>query len=281
MAFVDDQLKSIKIILDNAILSGGIKAKESLIRSSSLINILHETVKHDLVETGIEPRNITPSPNSATPEMCIAGFLKSKNQDVCVTPAGIPRLRRKVTWGPAAVENVYDDYGEEYVRKTFVINIRSQMSSISKNTDTLFERTFAEPMNLHMIYPDLVLGEVYLVPVFEYEQGTMDEKKISFMKHRTKIEKYIGFFDAISGRDDVTRDFYKYERCALLIVDFRTDEPVRYGSTSELIEDKLLPKDFPIEYSRIAYDGFIKDMLRTYDGRFGLSHLLGKGTPYF
>ena len=43
------------------------------------------------------------------------------------------------------------------------------MSSLAKNSDTLFERTFAEAQNLHMRYPDIVLGEVYLIPVHEYD----------------------------------------------------------------------------------------------------------------
>ena len=62
-----------------------------------------------------------------------------------------------------------DPYGEEYSKNTLVINVRSQMSSLAKNSDTLFERTFAEAMNLHMQYPDIVLGEVYLIPINEYD----------------------------------------------------------------------------------------------------------------
>ena len=34
------------------------------------------------------------------------------------------------------------------------------MSSLAKNADTLFERTFAEAMNLHMQYPNIVLSDV-------------------------------------------------------------------------------------------------------------------------
>ena len=45
------------------------------------------------------------------------------------------------------------------------------MSSLAKNADTLFERIFAKSLNLHMRYPNIVLGEVYLIPVYEYDDN--------------------------------------------------------------------------------------------------------------
>ena len=280
MSSMDERLAIMKQLFEDAIITNGIKGKESLIRSRTFISHIHDAVKEDLIENGVNPFRIQPPLNDTKPEMKIAGFLKRKDQDVCVTPGDIKPSKTKITWGPEAVENVYDEYGKEYTRHTLVINVRSQMSSLAKNSDTLFERTFAEPLNLHMVHPDLVVGEVYLIPVYEYDQSTMDDKKITFVNRHTNLEKYISFFSAISGRDDPSSDQYKYERCALLIVDFRPDEPKLYHNTQELKNDGLVSESFDIEYADISYDAFISDILTIYDERFGLEHIQ-KGTLYF
>lgn len=43
-----------------------------------------------------------------------------------------------------------DKYGFEFTEHTLSVNVRSQLSSIAKNFDTLYERTFAEAINLHL-----------------------------------------------------------------------------------------------------------------------------------
>lgn len=45
MAFIDDQLLRFKTELEAAILAGGVKGKESIIRSSALINLIHDAVR--------------------------------------------------------------------------------------------------------------------------------------------------------------------------------------------------------------------------------------------
>ena len=207
------------------------------------------------------------------PEIKVAGFLKQKDQDVCVVPRGIAKRPRIISWGPLASEGIQDEFGDEYTRNTLIINVRSQMSSIAKNTDTLFERTFAEALNLHMMYPDAVLGEVYLIPVCEYDESTMDARRITFKQHNTNIAKYISFFGAINKRTSTTEDLYKYERCTLLIVDFRPEIPILYSSTSQLISAGLLPRDFPIEMSQLAFHSFADDILSVYAERFNIDTL--------
>ena len=157
MLFIDAQLLKFKTEFENAIISNGVKGKESIIRSSMLINLIHDAVKYELIQQGVDPNQVYPHFGETKPELKIAGFLKQKDQDVCVAPKSIQKTPRKITWGPLANEDVTDTYGEEYTRNTLVINVRSQMSSIAKNTDTLFERTFAEALNLHMMYKDLSL----------------------------------------------------------------------------------------------------------------------------
>lgn len=274
MAYIDQQLLLFKTLLENAIIQGGVKGKESIIRSSTLINLIHDAVKYEFIQRGIDPNQIYPRFQQTKPEMKIAGFLKQKDQDVCVVPKNISKQPRKISWGPLENENVTDIYGEEYTRNTLVINVRSQMSSIAKNTDTLFERTFAEALNLHTLYSDIVLGEVYLIPVYEYDEATMDQRQITFKPHRTNIEKYISFFTAINGRLNQDNEHYKYERCTLLIVDFRANPPILYRTTKQLIHAGLLPNGFSIELEPLSFDTFADDILAAYGSRFNLKNLL-------
>lgn len=133
MAYIDEQLFRFKTELEAAILAGGVKGKESIIRSSALINLIHDAVKYELIQNGIAPSQIYPHFEETKPEMKIAGFLKQKDQDVCVVPKNVAQVKRRISWGPLANENVIDVYGEEYTRNTLIINVRKY----SSDRDTL------------------------------------------------------------------------------------------------------------------------------------------------
>ena len=68
MAFIDDQLLRFKTELEAAILAGGVKGKESIIRSSALINLIHDAVKYELIQNGIDPSQIYPHLGETKPE---------------------------------------------------------------------------------------------------------------------------------------------------------------------------------------------------------------------
>ncbi|MBS4207068.1 hypothetical protein [Bacillus sp. FJAT-50079] len=246
----------------------GQKAKEALIRSQGLINHLHELVKSELIKEKIDPSKIFPPLGHSKPELKIAGLLKQKDQDICVKPTNIQPKQEKISWGPLVHENITCYLGKELTEQTLVINIRSQMSSLAKNADTLFERTFAEALNLHNLNPNLCLGEVYMIPVREYDDAAMTKNEVKFKNNITNIAKYISFFDFINGRVDPTKDHHMYERCALLIVDFSTEIPKLYNTTDELKHDGLLPQDFPIELANISMTNFVDDLLQIYIDRF-------------
>ena len=53
MAFIDDQLVEFKEKIENAIVTGGARGKESMIRSSQLINLIHDAVKYELIQNGV------------------------------------------------------------------------------------------------------------------------------------------------------------------------------------------------------------------------------------
>lgn len=249
--------------------NSGVQAKEALIRSQRLINLLHEAVKESIHAFGIDASRIFPPIGQQSPEMKIAGFLKQKDQDICVTPSGITPSRRSIDWGPLRFEaDAFDEYGQEYSERTLVINVRSQLSSVRKNTDTLFERTFAESVNLHKVYPKMVLGEVYMIPVFEYDDEAMKQNQIAFKQKHTNIEKYISFFTAINNRNSASDDISKYEKVALLIVDFSKNDPVVYSNTNQLVQDRLVRPAFPLELNELAFENFIPTVMAQYNERF-------------
>lgn len=254
--------------------SNGSLAKQSLIRSSRLIGYLHECVKQELINNKVKPENIFPPLNNSKPEIKITGFLKQKNQDVTVIPTNVKKKETIVDWGPLKHENVRDLLGIDYTSNCLVINVRSQLSSLAKNADTLFERTFAESMNLHTIYKNIVLGEVYLIPVYEYDEDAAKKNLVSFSNKRTNIEKYISFFSAINNRINDDDDEYKYEKCCLLVVDFSKNKPVIYNTTLELKRDGLISEDFDLELYDISFINFTKDILKKYEERFDITNII-------
>lgn len=270
--FIEKQLIVFKQMIEQSIIDKGVDGKQSMIRSSELINLIHNAVKYELIKQGINREKIFPPFNKKSPEIKMAGYLKQKNQDICVLPTNMEKKPIIIDWGPLAFENKLDPYGYEFSNNSLVINVRSQMSSLAKNTDTLFERTFAEADNLHMRYNEIVLGEVYLIPTHEYDDNLVKENKVGFKTNNTNIEKYISFFNSINNRK-LGQASYLYERCALLIVDFNREVPKLYKNSQELKEDGLISKHFAIEYSTLAFNTFSKDILNIYSERHDLNNL--------
>lgn len=272
MDFIDEQLIIFKKMIEDAIIEGGAEGKNACIRTQGPINLIHDAVKKELIEHGIREDQIFPPFGESKPEIKLAGFLKQKDQDVCVVPRGIIEKNTPIDWGLMAFQNEIDPYGFEYSTNTLVINVRSQMSSVAKNADTLFERTFAEALNLHMRYPDIVLGEVYLIPIYEYDDVEAAKHKVAFKKKHINVEKYITFFDAINKRQKV-EETYKYERCTLLVVDFRPDIPKLYKNSKELKDDGIISESFPIEYASLAFDSFVEDIVDIYAQRYPIKNI--------
>lgn len=273
MAYIDDQLTVFKHKIEDAIRTGGASGKESIIRSSDLINLIHDAVKHEFISLGVNPDNIFPPFLHTKPEIKMAGFLKQKDQDICVVPSGIPKTPIGINWGPLAFQNKRDPYGFEFSTNTLVVNVRSQMSSLAKNADTLFERTFAEAQNLHMRYPNIVLGEVYLIPVHEYDDELVKQHRVGFKHRQTDVERYISFFNSINNRPFDGED-YEYERCTLLIVDFNRPVPRLFNNSAELKAAGYISPNFGIEYATLGFRTFAQDILDIYAARYDINNLL-------
>lgn len=236
----------------------GLSAKEALIRSQRIINLLHEFVKHELVACGVNSTKIYPGLGSSNGEVALPGFLKKKQQDIAVIPVGTPQPQGN------AVNPRYE--------RILSVNVRSQLSSMAKNIDTLYERTFAEALNLHLSYPTQCLGEVYLIPTNEYDDKPMVHNRIAF-KATAAVERYVEMFQAINGRSVVVGDEYKYERVCLLIVDFRSNPPKLYSDITELKRDGIVPPHSKVTMNKLTVKNFVSDLLAIYGQRFQIADL--------
>lgn len=264
---IQEAVNNFKALIENSIREGGIEAKEAMIRSSRPINNIHEAVKSSLISAGIEKHRIFPQLGSTSPEMKLAGFLKQKHQDVCVASKGRKPEHEIIQEGLLQEESDY--YGKEYTERVLSINIRSQISSLAKNFDTLYERTIAEAINLHVRCPRMVLGEVYMIAVKEYYPVAMKNKRIDFIDKVGAVQKYIKSFQAINGRLDHTKEDYKYEKVCLLIVDFSQTPAKIYNTNDELISDGLMPADSQANIGELTWDSFTPSILKKYESRFG------------
>jgi hypothetical protein len=264
---IQEAVNSFKALIDGSILQGGIEAKEAMIRSSKPINCIHEAVKSALINAGIDRHRVYPPLGASSPEMKLAGFLKHKHQDVCVAPSGHTPASEIMTEG--LLQEAADYYGKAYTERVISINIRSQMSSLAKNFDTLYERTIAEAQNLHVRCPKMVLGEVYMIAVKEYNPVSMKSNKVEFIDKVGAVQKYIKSFQAINGRIDFTKEDYKYEKVCLLIVDFGQTPAKIYNTNEELIADGLMPANSQANIVELNWESFIPSILKTYETRFG------------
>ena len=250
----------------------GQKAKEALIRSSRLIFPIHELAKTSLDEVlrarGVHYR-IHPPLGYSSPELHVTGFIKKKRQDIVVLIGNTQVHTEKVAEGP--LQGTEDALGRKASETAIVIGVRSQLSSVGKNFDTLMERAFAETLNLRLRLRNLVMGEIYLLPVFEYDDSAMKNNRVDFKRSPIGLEKFIRTFIGISGRlPSATQDLYKYERSALILADFRTNPPDIYLTPAQLIKVGVDP-DIAKMYPKLSPEGFAADIINTHLERHRLS----------
>lgn len=269
---INEAVLNIKQLIEEAIQAGGTQAKNNLIRSQMPICILHDAVKAEFIKYGVNPDNIHPSYGTHSDELKLAGFFKFKDQDICLNPNDLNK-NPEILQFEGILKGKNDPYGKIFTERILSVNVRSQLSSTSKNFDTLYERTFAEALNLHLRCPNMVLGEFYMIPVFEYDD-TLAKRKIVAFKRRNRniqkhIEKYIYSFSAINNRSLTSQEYYKYERVCLLIVDFNREIPKIYNTNQELISDGLLSPTSSASIDHINFPTFANSLLDIYSSRFG------------
>lgn len=233
-----DKLKEMKEVYEEAIRNGNYT---SLIRSKRFINLLHEYVIEEL-EKRVEPSWVVTDKK-------VYGFPKTKEQDILIQP---PQNGRNVSVGPI-----------------MAINVRSQLSSIEKNYDTLFERIFAEALNLHNRFPYMVLGYLYLLPKVGYDPDAAKENRV-VLSERYRLEKYILSFLSIANRTSPSDVPWKYEKVCLLIVDFESDPAEVMDDMQVFLREGLVSEKFAWLYAfgdltiKDFFDDLYKVMMERY-----------------
>ncbi|GHT15236.1 hypothetical protein FACS189432_04680 [Bacteroidia bacterium] len=268
---LQEAVNRIKSSIEGAIISGGTTAKNNLIRSQQPIKLLHEVVKSELIRQGVNEQFINPPLGESAGELKLAGFFKHKDQDICVVPNNVQKIPETLTT-EGILYGKEDVFGKDFTEKTLSINVRSQLSSSAKNFDTLYERTFAEALNLHLRCPQMVLGEFYMIAVKEYDSNYANNNQVVYRgisSIQSHIQKYLLSFNAINGRMDTSSNHNKYERVCLLIVDFSRDIPKIYDTDEELRADGLLSDDSIASIENLSFPDFISDLLKIYTDRFG------------
>lgn len=259
MRAIQKAVSEIKMLLEQAIVQNGEAGKHSVIRSQKPIKLIHDAVRSELIANRIDSTRIKA-------EIKLSGFLKKKSQDIVVFPPDFSPTPELISTG--FLEGKSDEYGKAFTERTLSINVRSQLSSLDKNFDTLYERTFAEALNFHVRCPRMCLGEVYMIPVYEYDVAGAQRRVVSFSKSIGRIEKYLLAFNAINGRIAVNSDYHKYEQICLLVVDFSRMPPKIYSSDSELKNDGLLSHDPTASISNLTFQKLVPSLIQTYQSRF-------------
>lgn len=271
----------IKSLIENAITNGGqdkkgniidgCQAKNNLIKSQVPICKLHDAVKSSFIELGVNSSYIKPPLLHHEGEVKIFGRLKAKNQDVCIFPNDMNQERQRLSYN-GLLQGKMDPLGLQLTERILSVNIRSQLSSGNKNFDTLYERTFAEALNLHLRCDKMVLGEVYMIPVYEYDDNAAKQNQVGFKNNkrvRSRIEQYLASFGAINGRIDTTTDYWQYERVCLLIVDFNNPTPRIFNTDQELIDAGLLSRNSGLSIENMNFNSLASTLLDVYSQRFG------------
>jgi len=264
-------VNKIKELIERAIVDGGVDAKNNLIKTQIPICLLHDVVKIDFIKNHVNANLIFPKYGEHNGELKLAGFFKYKDQDVCLTPNNV-KHKSEILNFDGILKGKTDIYGSELTERILSVNVRSQLSSTAKNFDTLYERTFAEALNLHLRSPKMVLGEFYMIPVWEYDDILAKTQRIGFKRNsniQKHIQKYIYSFNALNNRKVLQGEEYKYERVCLLIVDFSKPQPYIYNTDEELKRDGLLPLNTTASINYMNYPTFISTLLDIYKERFG------------
>lgn len=273
---IDTAIVRIKKMIEDSILKGGETAKNNLIRSQKPINLLHDATKATFIKLGVKPEYIHPPYETHNGELKLAGFFKFKDQDVCLRSSNLQSTPEVLAFD-GILKGKQDIYGQELTEKILSVNVRSQLSSLAKNFDTLYERTYAEALNLHLRCPKMVLGELYMIPVFEYDDNLARKKQVGFKpnsKIQSHIEKYLFSFGAINHRTTSTGEEYKYEKVCLLIVDFSQETPVIYNTDEELRSAGLISNSTTASIEEMNFPSFCSSLLSIYQDRFDNSLLL-------
>lgn len=228
---------------------------EKAVRSGKFIGPIHAFCARELERLGLIPENLVPHPEeggylSPTLRRFTSGLrgrvtarLRATQLSVSRkqvlgdldTEVDAARRRRLRVLGGYMEKEIDVCYIVEDTGPLLAVSVKSQMSSIAKNTINRFEEYVGDATNLHTRYPMLVLGFLLLVPVNE-ETFRGGEPTDALLRVTRLLEQ-------AAGRVDPSGTPGSYEACALLVVDFASDPPVIHpdvpGKASPLRIERL------------------------------------------
>ena len=217
-------------------------------QSQQHIKPLHEYVTARLVlEGGFMPDELRPHPplrtidgtnrlvhapdQATSAEATILGGLKTKNVDIVVTKDGI---------GPV-----------------LAISCKG-MTGAFRNLTNRLEETIGECTNIHIGYPMLVFGYLFVARANRADQHTVPNDQ-ALTADELPVEALVRFHVALTemtGRLGVRDDLSRYEAVGMALVD------TRHGFDGQLMEE------FPPPDSRVNFASFFDTLYRRYDERY-------------
>lgn len=211
-------------------------------KGQSFIKKLHEYCKYEFTQRGINESKVHL-------EKTVSGSHSEKDVDVVVM--GPQNNRKTIATGPL-----------------ITISIKSQMSSVKKNFQTVYDRIIGEVLNLHNRFPLLIANCLYLYPTHGYTKPSVtvaegrrikeaiENNQISnpfdYDIENINFEKFNKKYALITGRKDPSDFPDKHEHFALLVVDFDVDPPC---IKNEFIYDQNLKID---DFFDKIYEEYLK-----------------------
>ena len=219
-------------------------------QSQQHIKPLHEYVTTRLVlEGGFAPEELRPRPplhatrrgganrlayaaeHATSAEATILGGLKTKNVDIVVVKDGI---------GPV-----------------LAISCKG-MTGAFRNLTNRLEETIGECTNIHIGYPMLVFGYLFVARANRADQDAQPND-IALTASGQPVDALVRFHSALTemtGRQGVRNDMSRYEAVGMTLVETRP------GFAGQLVDG------FPPSDSRISLAGFFDTLYRRYDERY-------------
>ena len=187
------------------------------------------------VETARNRHRLTYDPEASTAsEATLLGGLKTKDVDIVAVKEGI---------GPV-----------------LAVSCKGMTGAVRNLTNRL-EETIGECTNIHIAYPTLVFGYLFLIRA-NREGGQVARTDVVIDRQGRPVEGVVRFHQALSamtGRLGIRNDVSRYEAIAMTLVEVSPD---RVGE---------LTPDFPPGNSQIHFDQFFETMYRRYDERYVVS----------
>ena len=187
-----------------------------------------------VVESGPMPRVVYDPSQTTRSEATVLGGLKTKNVDIVVTKGGI---------GPV-----------------LAVSCKGMTGAVRNLTNRL-EETIGECTNIHIGYPTLVFGYLFLIRANREGRGVASTDVVVDRTGRP-VEGVLRFHQALSamtGRLGVRNDASRYEAIAMAMIE------VSGGRGGELIDD------FPDANSPVHFGRFFETLYRRYDERYVVS----------